>query len=315
MNKQTAYRIAITGASGFIGKALIADLSKNNYSHLRLITRSAAKIPTAKSETGIEWVIADLTNKDSLIQAFKQIDLVLNLAAEVRNEGALEATNINGTINLIEAIEHNDVRHLIHLSSVGVIGAAYSIDPIVLNETASCTPGNAYERTKYQSEQLLLNQVWSKPFTLTILRPTNVYGPNHPFNALLHFMQHIKTKKPLIGTSTAQVNYVFVLDLTAAICHFIAQPKSGIFQVGSNLNLHEFTKLIAKQFSTKPLWISIPKLLPRVLTTMGFHQLAKTSNEVVYDDQLLLKEFTYPYNYEKGIASTILHYHQIGLLQ
>jgi hypothetical protein len=73
--------------------------------------------------------------------------------------------------------------------------------------------------------------------------------------------------------------------------------------------------LIAKQFSTKPVWINVPKFLPRVLTTINFHQLAKTSNEVVYDDQLLLKEFTYPYNYEKGIASTILHYHQIGLLQ
>ena len=113
-------KILITGASGFIGQHLIEMIALDMYK-VSLLTRDVNKKQRIyRSEINI--LQGDLNDLPSLILATKDIDCIVNIAAEVRNQSQLAATNIQGVKNLMDAIVINGVKKIVHISSVGVVG-------------------------------------------------------------------------------------------------------------------------------------------------------------------------------------------------
>ena len=146
-----------------------------------------------REEERFRIVEGDLSNQESLNRALSGITILINLAAEVRNLEKLEETNVGGTKRLIAAIrEAKTVKEVIHLSSVGVVGMNYNLDLTEVDEQFPAEPKNEYERTKLLSEQLFLDFFRENPdLQWSVLRPTNVFGESHPFDALLNLMQHV----------------------------------------------------------------------------------------------------------------------------
>src|ERR1035437_7089710 len=241
-------KIAVTGAAGFIGQHLLEDISPGQFS-LRVITRNASK-PLRVLPVDCEVVEADLLNFHSLTKAFDGVDVVINIAAEVRNANMLVQTNIEGVKNLISAAVEKGVKKIIHISSVGVVGMQYGNVRQIVDEEAECFPKIEYERTKLESEKLLIEARKKHNFILNILRPTNVFGEYHPFNALLNFMSYTSNNKPMVGTSNAMVNYVYVKDLTALILQLVKDDREyGILNVGSSSSLIDFSSLISQSLN------------------------------------------------------------------
>lgn len=306
-------KIIITGASGFIGKYLLNQLDYSRYD-VSVLTRKPEKFQGLNNEINV--VEGDMTDKSSLIQALKGQDFVINLAAEVRNIAIMRTTNIEGSKNLIEAMIHNNVTKVIHLSSVGVVGKAYSAIDLKVQEDVDPTPANEYERTKLISEQLFIKAHQDQKFDLAVLRPTNVFGEGHPFNALLNLMQKVENDKLLIYSENAWVNYVYVGDLTNFIVQFLEEEKlTGIYTIGYGMKLIDFYSLVLNSMNKKTRVIKIPQMLISILDKFGITKLQPISNRVEYDDSKIKSLFSYKFGIEKGIQNTVTYFKEKKLLK
>lgn len=309
---QDKEKILITGASGFIGKSLLKKIDFDKYD-VAILTRSPGKF---SGEQPFRVVEGDLSNQESLNHALSGITVLINLAAEVRNQDKLEETNVGGTKRLITAIrETGTVKQIIHLSSVGVVGMNYNLGLTSVDEQFPAQPKNEYERTKLLSEQLFLEFFRENPgLKWSVLRPTNVFGESHPFDALLNLMQYVKNGKKILYTRTAKVNYVYVEDLTAFILNRLEADENGIYNVGASIDLKEFLDSIAGELKTPLKAIRIPKWIVRMCFGMKIRKLDSVSNEVVYSDNALRTHFQYPFGIKRGIRQTIEYYKHLNKL-
>lgn len=306
-------KVIVTGASGFIGKSFLRRMNWDAFD-ITVLTRDVSK--SFLHSDKIKIVQGDLTQLSSLMNAFQGQDILVNLAAEVRNEAKLEETNVQGTKNLLEAIEKTGIRKVIHLSSVGVLGVGYQSKATLVDENYPATPDNSYEKTKKISEDLFLTAAKEQDFSLTVLRPTNVFGPEHPFQALLNLCQHAQANKPLLWSKGAQVNYVFVEDLTQTIFHFLQEKnQTGVYHVGNSLELKTFYELLKKSLKSESKMVRIPDIFNTLLMSLRIGKLKAVSNRVAYSDAKLANEFSYPKGIEKGLEEVILYYQEKKLLK
>lgn len=295
--------IVITGATGFIGQHLLEDLLPLNY-RITIITRDPNKAMRVKSDK-IKVIKADLTDQESLVKAFEGADVVVNLAAELRQSIIIEQTNIQGTHHLVHALKLNNVKQCIHLSSVGVVGLQYSMNPIEISEDSECHPKNEYERTKLASEQILKNAAKENDFNLSILRPTNVFGEYHPKKALYQLYSKLKNSSVFIASKDAVVNYVYVKDVTAVIINAIQNPvTNGVYNIGEAIPLKDFVGIIANILNREIKVKLLSKFVFGVFNLIGVSKLKALSNAVNYSDKKLKKLMDYPFGIEKGLKRT-----------
>lgn len=307
-------KIAITGASGFIGQHLLEDIDASQFV-IRILTRNVSK-KMRIFPAGTELVQADLTDFESLKKAFHEIDVIINIAAEVRDSSKMTDTNIIGTQNLIKAAKENKVSKIIHISSVGVVGSQYSNISLQIDEQTECVPSNDYEKTKFESEKLLLDSNKNGAFQLTILRPTNVFGEYHPFKALLHLMNYINSGKPVFCTAHSKVNYLYVKDLTSLIIQLIRDKNEyGIVNAGYPMPLTLFSKAISDLLHKRSFILPIPQFLINFIDSLKIRKLNSVSYRIEYSDKKLKGFYNYPYGLEKGLKRTIEYYHQQNLIK
>jgi len=111
--------IFITGATGFIGRHLVNRLIEKG-ERIRILTRNPDKV-LSKWQDRLSISIGDLL--DTKLKLPNDTTVVFHCAAEIKDESRFEKVNVEGTKNIVRAcLEHSRCR-LIHLSSVGVIGA------------------------------------------------------------------------------------------------------------------------------------------------------------------------------------------------
>ena len=302
--------ILITGATGFVGQHLLEELAEDNLD-IKIISRQQhPKFWCANKNFKI--IQADISNKESLKEAFSNIDVVINLAAELKRTENFEHTNILGTENIVKLSRENRVKKIIHLSSVGVVGMQYSLKPVVINENSICNPKNEYERTKLKAEQLIKNS--NIPFA--ILRPTNIYGDHHPRKALLGFFQRLKNEKPFVIKKDALVNYVYVKDVAHAIRFCLHNNiENKTINIGEATHLKNFLELASKQLDTLVNTIYAPSLIFGLMNSLHYFGIKKLktnlrgiSNCVEYDDTYMKKNVQYKYGLKTGLINTIAYY-------
>lgn len=297
--------VVITGATGFVGQHLLdaIDYSKWN---VRIVSRNFNKALWV-DDSNCEKCIADLSDEASLLNAFDGQDVIINIAAEIRDPAKMEASNIEGIKNLTRAAKIKGVKHIVHLSSVGVVGMQYSFNTVLVDEHFSCAPKNKYEETKLVSEQLLKDFTADSSISLCILRPTNVIGEHHPFNALLNLSQQLKKGVPALYVKGAMVNYVYVKDLVEEIKRAVdRKTKLAVWNVGSAMYLKDFYGFLGKALQIKIRLVRIPAFVVHLLNLAGINKLNAISNKVEY----VPKGSSINYNLQIGIQNTIRFYKQ-----
>ncbi len=206
-------RILVTGASGFLGKALVAALAKAGHT-VRAATRNpkAALFPQ-----GVEVVAApDLRGTIAWTPLLVDVDRVVHLAgiAHVGRElePALYDRLIHGaTAELAAACAKASVRRLLFMSSVRAQSGACA--QRVLRETDPAQPSESYGRAKLAAEAA----VRSSATPCTILRPVMVYGPGAKGN-LATLLRIVDTPWPLPFSALDNLRSVLSLDnLVAAV--------------------------------------------------------------------------------------------------
>lgn len=312
--------IFITGASGFIGKSLIPLLNDEGL-HLYLLTRDIRKKELCGfTNKNIEWVVGNLNDAESYERYVLKSSVIINLAGEINYLDNFHKTNVDGVQTLIDVVKKSADKRIIHVSSVGVAGVQYSDRQKIVDECTACFLQNEYEQTKYAAEQILLRQIPAK--RLIILRPTNVFGENHPKNHLLNLFSQLTKQKMIICSKEARVNYVYVKDVASIIKQMLLSNSCyGIYNVGTAIAMSEFLHdIIELRHSTckvvliNKYMFNLTILLKPFLSKTTWLKLKTLNNQVVYSDRKLLEDFPYPIDLQIGLRKTIDFYVQKGLL-
>jgi nucleoside-diphosphate-sugar epimerase len=165
-------RILVTGASGFIGRALVAELASAGHS-----VRAAMRQPADVFPRSVEVVaVSDLTRPVEWRSLLRGVETVVHLAGiahagpEIAEE-AYDRVNRLATAELASAAKAIGIRHLVFASSIRAQGGPSS--DATLRESDPPRPTDAYGRSKLAAEEALRGS--GVPFT--ILRPVLIYGP------------------------------------------------------------------------------------------------------------------------------------------
>ncbi len=221
-------KIFITGASGFIGKAVVKRL-KDNY-ELTLL------LPEGEPDAGLRGqhiVRGDVTRSKSLSGLINGHDTVIHMAGAVGYQSWRNCLSINvdGTRNVIRRAVKAGVIRFIHMSSVSVYGRVPDL---------KITEGQPYKKirdpygdTKIEAEKFVKKYAGKNRVDLTILRPTAVYGEGDS-KFLPKLTENLKTGKfRMMGDGNHSVDLVNVADVAEAVYLALLRPES----VGQTYNI------------------------------------------------------------------------------
>lgn len=176
--------ILVTGATGFLGAELIKQLTDKQLK-VRALKRSTSKIPALIIDNKlVEWVIADINEPESLVDAFEDVTQVYHCAAFVsfdpKEKTKLLKINIEGTENIVTLCIENNAR-LLHVSSIAALGNAKKGEKITEKDFWEYDPHvHSYAISKYEGEM----QVWrgiAEGLNAVIVNPAVIIGKNAGF--------------------------------------------------------------------------------------------------------------------------------------
>lgn len=261
-------KILITGASGFVGRSVCAELLKQN-----LEIRLALRANNFLLENVEVAIINQIDNDTDWSTALRNVDVVIHLAARVHvmNEAAVDSmlkfrsVNVDGTMNLARQSVKAGVRRFIFISSIKVNGEQTTKDkPFTEDDVAN--PQDAYGLSKLEAEQGLLQLARETKIEVVIIRPPLVYGAGVRAN-FLSMLRAVKKGYPLpLGVIYNKRSFVYVENLVSLILRCINHPAAAneVFLVsdGYDLSTTELLQKCAFALGVKPKLIPVP---PRVL--------------------------------------------------
>lgn len=244
----------VTGANGFIGTHLTNALLASGHS-VKILSRSERLSNTEWSDRDITIVPGDLCEPGEWQQQIRDCDFVFHCAGEVRDESRMSDLNVRATQLILDSCAGSSVKHITHLSSVGVIGSTVSGN---VDESAPCHPFNAYEISKWEAENKVRAWCKTESIPVAMLRPTIVYGRNEKTSLILFWLKMIRRGLVFTVGKKAVANYVCVDDVVSA-CVVAANNKlHGEFIVANPLSLTEFLEQAAVALGTSPRIVGLP---------------------------------------------------------
>ncbi|MGE5249202.1 MAG: NAD(P)H-binding protein [Bacteroidota bacterium] len=210
--------ILVTGATGFIGRSLVRELSQAGYP-LRALIRPSRRTPRLPKSVPIEVAVASLADTRGLRAALNNVDVVIHLAsAESQGRRAdLRATDIEGTRNLVEAAADAGVQRFIYVSHLGA-------------ERASAYP-------VFKAKGIAEEHIRRSSIPYTILRSSLVYGPEDHFTTGLARMLRAALGVFFIpGGGRTVLQPFWVEDLVACLLWSLEAPETSnqTYEVGGS---------------------------------------------------------------------------------
>lgn len=178
-NSHLRPRILVTGANGFLGKALVHRLRTEIGEPLRLLVR---RPPASPPPEDIQLVYGDLGNPAMVDHAMEGIETVFHLGAAMKGGNfEYQSGTVWGTRNVIDACERHGVHRLVYVSSMSVLDHAGHRAGAPVSETARYEPfpkeRGLYTQTKLEAEKMVREAAAAGRINAVILRPGQIYGP------------------------------------------------------------------------------------------------------------------------------------------
>jgi 2-alkyl-3-oxoalkanoate reductase len=202
-------RVLITGGGGFLGRYIVEELLSLGCKSIKSLGRSSKPELTEK---GVNVVCGDVRNRDFVIDAAKNCDIIFHTAAKADIWGKYRDfynTNVKGTANVIVACEANKIPILINTSSPSVVSSEDNLENV---DEAIPIPEKFlthYPSTKAVAEKLVAQAV-SGEFRTISLRPHLIWGPRDP-HILPRLFQRAASKRLIrIGDGDNKVDLTYV---------------------------------------------------------------------------------------------------------
>jgi len=243
--------VAITGATGFIGRAL-AGVHVAFGDEVRVLSRR--RFDPSRAVPGTTWCQGDICHPLSP-DLFDGVHTVYHLAAELHDPARMQAVHVDGTANLLAAAAGR-VQRWVQLSSVGVYGPPAA--PIVNEETVPA-PANEYERTKYAADRRVEDACRSAGLEYAILRPSNVIGAAMQNGSVFALINAVRRGRFFyIGPRGAIATYVHVDDVVRALVACQAAPSGRVYNLSSDCTWEALIGRIASLTGVRPPRLRLP---------------------------------------------------------
>jgi 2-alkyl-3-oxoalkanoate reductase len=261
-------RVLVTGGGGFLGKAIVKRLLRYT-SHIRSLGRN---LYPELDALGVKQIQGDISDLAAVEHACRQRNVVFHAAAKTGGMwGAYQGfheTNVVGTRNIIETCKQQAVSCLIHTSSPSVVYSG-NTDIMGVDESVPYPDRyqTAYQDTKAQAEQLVVQACREGAVRAIILRPHLIWGPGDT-----HFVPRIiKQAKSLrrVGDGKNRIDTTYIDNAVQA--HILAAQKlmfnqqlSGriyFISQGEPIYLWEMVNHLLAAAGHPPVTKSIPKEL------------------------------------------------------
>ena len=263
--------VLITGANGFVGKAVSRALLQRGDRVIGAVRRAHTA-----AEGVHEWLL-DADDFQGIGQRWPvalRCDAVIHLAARVHMMhettaeplAAYRATNVDGALRVAEAARRAGARRFVFVSSIKAVAESSVGRPI--KETDEPAPSDAYGISKLEAERALLDYGRESGLEIVIVRPPLVYGPGVRAN-FLQLMSAIAKGVPLpLGAIAARRSLVFVDNLADALVHCATDPRAvgHTFHVtdGRDLSVSELARALATQLHAPLRLVPVPVGVLRV---------------------------------------------------
>lgn len=270
-------RIAVTGATGFIGRHVLRALTEAGYQPIAVVRPSSA-VKLSGSSADIRE--ADITDCRAVALAFSGMDAAVHLAGMIstRAKDAIDLTRVNvlGAKNILSSARKMKLRRLLFMSTTSAIGALPEDEPRrALDEAAGFNLENVrvpYVAAKREAHCLALAERASGA-PVTVLSPSFVLGPGDAVRNSTELVDLIcRHRLPIVPTGG--VNPIDVRDIAVAVVSALSHssPSDHYILAGArNLSLAEFTRQIATVAGVPPPKFGLPNRL-----AVGAARLAET---------------------------------------
>ena len=207
-------KVAITGATGFIGQALLRILLEQGHTVSALARHPNALLKYASAS--LDTIPGDLQNTTALCKLVSDVDVVIHLAGVVRgrNQTAFDAINVAGTRALLAALDRRPTPFIL-CSSLAAREPQLSF----------------YARSKAAAESLVLAEQSRRP--TMILRPCAVYGPGDTEMMPVFRFMRLSGWAPVPGRTSARLSLIYVDDVCRAISSLLdhTDRASGTYEI------------------------------------------------------------------------------------
>lgn len=242
-------KILITGGCGFIGSNYVHYILEK-YPEDKIINLDALtyagnleNLKKVENNPNYEFVHGDITDKELVEGLVKDVDVIVHFAAEshvdrsILDSDAFVRTNVNGTLNLLEAAKNSGNKRFHHVSTDEVYGSLSKDDP-AFNERTPYDPRSPYSASKASSDHLVRSYYHTHKLPITISNCSNNYGPyQFPEKLIPLFVTNlIEGKKiPVYGTGENIRDWLHVKDHCIAIDKVVREGKIGeTYCIGGN---------------------------------------------------------------------------------
>lgn len=285
-------RIVLLGASGFIGKSLLPKLISEKFDVTAMIHNSSIMNSSIIQD--------DILNPEFLDSELNENDIIVNLIGQyTNNDSNFIDLNITGGLNLLNSCIKNNVKKIILISTINVYGNSI--------EKSSTENDELFPKTNYGLIKLLTEKLYEQ-FTkiykidVTILRMSNLYGPNKKAGYITDLIHStIDTEKNLLAYNNGNQlrDVLYIDDAVDGIIKCIKTPLSGfnIFNIssGSKYKINEIIQEI-ESISNQKLNITYSEYIPDEICIWADNSKAKN-----------ILGFSPTVSFHKGLKTTIDH--------
>ena len=281
-------KIALVGGSGFIGTRLTQRLLAAGH-EIHIIDKVCSHFYPDLC------VLADVRDQQALSAALQGCEVVINLAAEHKDNvnpvTLYDEVNVNGAKNICLAAENSNIKRVVFTSSVAVYGFA----PLDTDENGTFAPFNHYGRTKMLAEGVY--REWLGADTersLTIVRPTVVFGEQNRGNVYNLLRQIVSSRFIMIGNGNNEKSMAYVENMAAFLEYSLSfGPGEWLFNYTDkpDFSMNDLVILVKKLLGRTP---SVGPRFPRwlgLLAGSGFDILSMVTGKTFPVSAIRVKKF------------------------